>query len=213
MNKKFKRIVLDFGHGGLDRNGKYTTDPKIGKLHKFPNGDIAYEGVINRWLGEAIVKELRLQIPDLERVFTVHYTDPTDVPLDKRVAKANSYEASETLFVSIHCNAANSKARGFEIFTTRGQTDSDSLAECIANEVEVLYKSLGLNLRFDKSDGDKDKEADFYVLRKTKCTAVLLETLFFDNAEDFKVLRNPKFQEEYAKAVVKGIKNFINKES
>lgn len=213
MNKKFKRIVLDFGHGGLDRNGKYTTDPKIGKLHKFPNGDIAYEGVINRWLGEAIVKELRLQIPDLERVFTVHYTDSADVPLDKRVAKANSYDASETFFVSIHCNAANSKARGFEIYTTKGQTDSDILAECIANEVEVLYKSLGLNLRFDKSDGDKDKESDFYVLRKTKCPAVLLETLFFDNAEDFKVLRNPKFQEDYAKAVVKGIKTFINKES
>lgn len=208
---KYKRIVLDFGHGGLDKSGHYTTDPKIGKLHKFPNGDVAYEGVINRWLGEAIVDKLRKHLPNLERVMTVHYTDPTDLPLDKRVKVANKYNPSETFFVSIHCNAANTKARGFEIFTTEGQNGSDSLAECIADEVEKLYKTLGLQVRFDKSDGDKDKEASFYVLRKTRCLSVLLETLFFDNEEDFKVLRNPDFQERYAEAVVLGIKNFIEK--
>lgn len=208
---KFKRIVLDFGHGGLDKNGKYTTDPKIGKLHKFPNGDIVYEGVINRWLGEAVVNELRKQLPNLECVMTVHYTDPTDLPLDKRVAKANNFNPEETFFVSIHCNAANTKARGFEIYTTKGQSISDVLGECIANEVEILYKQLGLTFRKDLSDGDKDKEANFYVLQKTRCAAVLLETLFFDNEEDYKILRNPIFQEKFATAVVKGIRTFIEK--
>lgn len=203
----YKRIVLDFGHGGVNTRGEYTTAPA--KMFKFPNGDIAYEGVINRWLGEKVVMELKEQIPELSRVMTVHYTDYNDVPLANRAALVNSFNSSETLFVSIHCNAANSKARGFEIFTTKGVTESDTLAECIADEVETLYNKLGLKLRFDTSDGDKDKESDFYVLRKTKCPAVLIETLFFDNYEDYCFLRNLVFQEDFAKAVVRGIKNFL----
>ena len=39
-----KNIVLDFGHGGIDINGNYTTAPN--KMHKFSNGQIAYEGVV-----------------------------------------------------------------------------------------------------------------------------------------------------------------------
>ena len=38
--------------------------------------------------------------------------------------------------------------------------------------------------RLDYSDGDVDKEANFYVLRKTKMPAVLLEMWFFDNYND-----------------------------
>ena len=43
-----KNIILDFGHGGIDENGNYTT---LGKKHTFPNGETAYEGVINRRIG------------------------------------------------------------------------------------------------------------------------------------------------------------------
>ena len=41
---------------------------------------------------------------------------------------------------------------------------------------------------------DKDKEEDFYVLRKTKSPAVLLECGFFDNWQDFELLKDPLFQ-------------------
>jgi len=40
-----KNIILDFGHGGIDESGKYTTK---GKKHDFGNGEVAYEGVLNR---------------------------------------------------------------------------------------------------------------------------------------------------------------------
>lgn len=204
---KYKRVVLDFGHGGFNNDGKYTTAPA--KMHRFSNGDVAYEGVINRWLGEKLFLEIKSQIPELECAMTVHFTNGNDVPLANRVVKANSYNPDETFFISVHCNAANTVARGFEIFTTPGQTKSDVLGECIANAVEELYSELGLKVRYDRSDGDKDKEAEFYVLRKTKCPAVLIETLFFDNYEDFKFLRDPVFQEDFAKAVVEGIKCFL----
>ena len=135
--------------------------------------------------------------------------DARDLSLSYRVRVANRYSAGETLFISIHCNAFNTKAGGFEIFTSRGKTKSDEIAESIANEIEPFYNALQLKLRYDFRDGDKDKERDFYVLRKTKCPAVLLECLFFDNYEEFKLLSDPEFQKELAWRIFLGIKNIL----
>lgn len=203
-----KNIILDFGHGGIDSNGRYTTAPA--KMSKLPSGEIAYEGVLNRQIGGILYQLLRWHIPKLNIVCTVKPDDPRDLSLGYRVRVANRYPASETLFISIHSNAANGRARGFELYTTRGITKSDAVAESIANEVEKLYDKIGLKLRFDFSDGDKDKEADFYVIRKTKCPAVLVECLFFDNQQDFNYLKDPKFQKELAFSIYKGIINYIN---
>lgn len=118
------------------------------------------------------------------------------------------YGTSNCVYVSIHVNAASNggwkNAGGWCCFTTKGTTKSDTLAEC-------LYNSAGKNLkpyetimsdgkkkgyyskaqrpyRIDKADGDKDLESNFYVIRKTKCPAVLTENLFQDNKEDVKFL-------------------------
>lgn len=203
-----KNIILDFGHGGLDKNGKYTTK---GKMHKFNAKEIAYEGVLNREIGGLVQAYLRSSQPELNIVNTVGADDPRDLSLGYRVRVANQFNPKETLFISVHCNAFNGKAKGFEIFTTKGVTKSDALAEEIANQIEPFYKDLSLKLRFDTSDSDKDKEVDFYVLRKTRCPAVLLECLFFDNYEEFKLLRDPEFQKELAWRIYKGIISFVNK--
>ncbi len=201
-----KNIILDFGHGGLDENGKYTTN---GKLHKFNAKEIAYEGVINREIGGILHAYLRSLQPKINIVTTVGADDSRDLSLGYRVRVANQYKASETIFISIHSNAFNGQAGGFEIFTTKGVTKSDKLAESIANEVEPFYKELELKLRYDTTDADKDKEVDFYVLRKTNCPAVLLECLFFDNYEEYKLLIDPEFQKELAWNIFTGIKNYI----
>ena len=201
-----KNIVLDFGHGGIDANGKYTTP---GKRHKFSNGETAYEGVINRRIGGMVQSYLRTSDARINVVTTVAADDPRDLSLAYRVRVANSLPASQTIFVSIHCNAFNTKARGFEIFTTVGRTKSDKLAETIANAVEPLYKRLKLNLRYDMRDGDKDKESDFYVIKRTNCPAVLLECLFFDNAEDYALLKNQAFLKELSWGIFTGIQNYI----
>jgi len=202
-----KNIILDFGHGGLDKNGTYTTR---GKMHKFNANEIAYEGVINREIGGLVQAYFRSSKPDLNIVTTVGADDPRDLSLSYRVRVANQFNPRETIFVSIHCNAFNGKAHGFEIFTSGGVTKSDTLAELIANEIGPFYKNLNLRLRYDFSDGDKDKEVDFYVLRRTKCPAVLLECLFFDNYEEYKLLINPEFQKELAWWIYKGVLKFVN---
>lgn len=201
-------IILDFGHGGIDENGNYTTAPN--KMYTFSDKVVAYEGVLNRQIGKKLQE--KLDSKGYNVVTTVSYDDPTDLPLADRVKIANKYPTKGTIFISIHCNASPShKGRGFEIFTTKGETKSDKLATCIGKEVKPLYTSVDMRLRFDFSDGDLDKEANFYVLRNTKCPAVLLECGFFDNREDYGMISSPNFQERLATSVANGIKNYLNK--
>lgn len=203
-----KNIILDFGHGGLTEEGKYTTAPS--KMFKFPDGVIAYEGVLNRQIGGLI--RLKLEEENTYNVVcTVKEKDSTDLPLRDRVEINNSYNKEDTIFISIHCNAGG--GTGFEIFTSTGQTKSDILAEEIANSVEDLYETVELRLRYDLSDGDKDKESDFYVLRKTKGVAVLIECGFFDNRNNFDLLQDPGFQCILANNIAEGILKYIINEN
>ena len=201
---KIKNVILDFGHGGLDPNNYYTTSPS--KMYKHPNGEVAYEGVLNRQIGGHLYTYLRNNT-SLNVKCTVKEDNYRDITLQQRVRIANKYSARETLFVSIHCNAGG--GTGFEIYTTVGNTRSDTLAEYISDSVENLYKENQLNLRYDFSDGDKDKEINFYVLKYTYCPAVLLECGFFDNYKDFKLLKDEKFQAKLAYKIYLGINKFI----
>lgn len=199
-----KNIVLDFGHGGIDEHGNYTTAPS--KMYTFPTGETVYEGELNRLIGGHLYTYLRSH-KEYNVVCTVKEDDPTDVSLQQRVRVTNKLLPRETLFVSVHCNAG--KGDGFEIFTHVGLSSSDRLAECIADSVEHLYKECNMKLRYDLSDGDKDKEADFYVLKNTLCTAVLIEYGFFDNYKNYKYLKDPWFQSKVAFYTYRGIMNFL----
>ena len=203
-----KNIVLDFGHGGLDAAGNYTTAPA--KMFKFEDGKVAFEGVLNRQIGGNLEQILN-KSSNYNIICTVEKDDPTDLSLEDRVSIVNSYKTNDTIFISIHCNAGG--GNGFEIFTTRGNTNSDDLAETIATCVEGLYNRVGLKLRYDHSDGDKDKEADFHVLKKTKGVAVLVECGFFDNKYDFKLLSDSNFQWALSTQLAEGILSYINKQN
>ncbi len=211
--KEVKTIILDPGHGSLDSKGKYTTAPA--KMYEFPNGDVAYEGVWNRKYAKCIGD--LLEEAGYEVVYSIgKWDNPEDVPLADRVTLANKYSAKDTLFVSMHFNAsANHDVRGFSVYTTKGITNSDRVAEFIATEVEKWVRLVGsmandVKLRFDTSDGDKDWEEDFYVLKKTKCPAVLIEGLFFDEYNDFQKIKDKAFMKAFSEAVVSGIREYAS---
>lgn len=97
--------------------------------------------------------------------------DDTDLGLSKRAQKANSIMSSfklgdasrHTLFISLHSNAGPGSSaewkpyRGWSIYTTTGQNNSDKLATCIYNSVEEEVSSkYGVRMRNDFSDGDPD---------------------------------------------------------
>lgn len=198
-----KTVILDCGHGGL-LNGVYTTGRK--KMHKFPNGEVAYEGVINRKFGKIIGDKLIEKCINVE--YTVDPSDPTDMTLGARTRFTKKFNKKDTIFFSIHCNAFNSRAHGTEIFTTVGKTKSDDLATCVIESIDKACPQL--KMRLDFSDGDADKESQFYVLRNTHLYAVLLECLFFDHWEDYIKTKDEKFLDTFCDAVVDGIIRFFD---
>ena len=196
-----KNVVLDFGHGSIDGDGNYTTAPK--KMHTYDDGTIAYEGVLNRQIGEQIFNCLK-EHTELNVVLTVGVDDPTDLSLNKRIEIANNLDPKSTIFVSVHCNASPShNAGGFEIFTSEGVTQSDTLASDVRDMARLAVHRFGMRDR-------GLKEANFKVLRKTKCTAILIECGFFDFKPDFVKLKDPRFQGDLGSMIYTGIINYIN---
>lgn len=199
-------IVLDYGHGGLNDKGEYVTAPS--KMFTFKNGKTVFEGVLNRQIGNLIKKKLNETTG--YKVLTTHgkNLEYLDISLQQRVALANKLNSKESIFISIHCNAGGGS--GFEIYTSPGQTKSDSLATYIINEIKSTYINKNLPVRIDLSDKDEDKEEKFYVLTKTKSPAVLIEYGFFDSEKDIKFLEDSEFQKEIAEKTTQGIINYVN---
>lgn len=88
--------------------------------------------------------------------------------------------------LSVHVNAAGNggwyNATGWSAYTTIGKTNSDNLAECLYDAAEEVL--IDKKIRTDKSDGDRDIESDFYVIKHSKCPAVLTENFFMDSKSD-----------------------------
>lgn len=195
------KYIIDCGHGGIDpRTGKYT-DTAIKVRQSVVNGKTYYEGVINRTIGGMLAH--LLEWAGHEVIFTVHPNDHRDLSLAQRVRVANRHP--DGIFVSIHCNGFDGRAKGFEVWTSVGDTKSDKVAQNIYDKVEALSKPFGLKMRFDKSDGDSDKEKDYYVVKKTKGSSVLIECFFYDNAEDISLYHNEEFIKKFVSALYKGL--------
>jgi N-acetylmuramoyl-L-alanine amidase len=131
--------------------------------------------------------------------------------LSYRAETANWYHRNykKGIFISNHANASgNHQARGFEVYTTPGTTKSDKFADLLWEQVNTLLGDK-IRMREDRLDGDYDKEARFYVLRKTVMPAILVEHLFFDNFEDAKLLMNDFVIEMFAEAQVRSILEFM----
>lgn len=203
------KYLLDFGHGGINPDGEYVTK---GKQYHFTQENISiYEGDINRKIGYRVARNLKRLGIDFE-ILTPGYED---YRLSWRVAKANRLYSQDKrcVYLSFHSNAVSnsieeegSNATGYEIFTSVGQTKSDRFAEVFLNTYIKHFRKT-VRARLDNSDGDKDKEAQFYVLRKTHCPALLLENLFYDNLAEAKYLLSNKGQDELANIIIQSIIN------
>lgn len=189
--------LIDKGHGGFI-DGVYQTFPD--KMYEHSPQEIFYEGVYNRKIGDMLLHRLWDK--------GIHAIDicPTelDIPLDVRVDIVNTYyrKYEDAVLVSLHSNAGG--GRGFEVWTSVGQTKSDKYAELLAHEIMAKF---AMPFRSDKADDDLDKESQFYILKWTRCPAVLPECLFFDNYQDYLILIDEDFQDRYVDTLV----NFILK--
>ena len=195
-------FLIDSGHGGLIHD-VYQTAPK--KMYRHENGEIAYEGVINRIIGDLVIKEMkRRQL----RVIDIVPTE-IDLDLDTRCNIINQYCGdfgnSNCLVISLHMNAG--KGTGFEIWTSPGATKSDKYASIFAEFYMDAFPDE--HIRKDESDGDIDKESAFYILVNSKCPAILPEWLFYDNPKDWEIQKNPDMQHKYATMITDFAQNIM----
>lgn len=199
LKKKSKKmkILIDNGHGN-NTPGKCS-----------PNGFKEYAYCRN--IAAEIVSELRTRGYDAELLVPEIY----DVPRIERVHRVNvkcqSLGKDNVILVSVHNNAAGMgewmKARGWSCFTSRGQTKSDKLADHLYKVAEKVF--IGHQIRTDRSDGDKDWEKNFDMLKMTLCPAVLTENFFMDNKEDLEYLCSDEGKDAIVKCHVEGIINYI----
>ncbi|MCE5197345.1 N-acetylmuramoyl-L-alanine amidase [bacterium] len=107
-------------------------------------------------------------------------------------------DAGCRMFISIHCNAGPSTARGVEGFVAEGDKRSAGLAKHIVGRIA----KLGMKNRDVKWDS-QSQHSRLRVLRDTykHMPAVLLEVGFLTNPNDAKLLSNPQFKERMAQAI------------
>lgn len=179
-------IILDAGHG-RDTAGKCSP--------VWPDGSQLFEWEFSRDIVARIAAKLdRSGVP-----FDCSVTEERDVPLSERCRKINSicdrHGAEHCLLVSIHANAGG--GTGWEAFTSRGDTAADRYAEIFYQWAEMGLREF--RRRKDTLDGDADKEADFYILRHSKCPAILTENMFMDNPQDCRFIASENGRKRIAR--------------
>lgn len=120
--------------------------------------------------------------------------------LKNKVAIANKQHLD--LYVDIHLNASNGEGNGTETYYFSNNKNGEKFAS------NIHKKLVGLGFK-DR----KIKTSNFYVLKNTNATAVLVEAYFCDNYNDCKKSN----VDEIAKAIASGIigediKTSVNKD-
>lgn len=212
-------VLIDNGHGS-DTSGKCSPDKSM-REYKWA-----------REIAASIVNILKSKGIDARRIVT----EETDIPLATRANRVNAIcrqvGKQNVILISVHSNAAGDdgkwkSAGGWCVYTTPGKTKADDLATELWNAAQselkpyaerfkILqksgeYDSRQVPFRADWSDGDPDYEANFYIIRKTICPAVLTESLFQDNRADVEFLLSEAGKTAIVNLHVKGIINYLNK--
>ena len=208
-------ILIDNGHGcNTEQNGKFSPllDDSMNISSDFTNKGRFREWKYNRVISHMIVDKLvemgydaRLVVPE-----------DTDISLSERIRRINTIcnkvGAGNVMLISIHSNAVGNgtkwmDAKGWEAYTTRGKTKSDILADFLYSRADKNVK--GRKIREDWTDGDRDKEADFYIIKKAYCPAVLTENFFYDNKDDLRYLTSDEGVHNVVRLHIEGILDFV----
>ncbi|WP_425058354.1 N-acetylmuramoyl-L-alanine amidase LytC [Sporomusa carbonis] len=121
------------------------------------------------------------------------------------VGAANSWGAD--VFVSIHCNsAANTAAQGTETWYCHGSLRGKVLAECIQQQIVTSLPVIDRGLK-EATPGVNG----LYVLSNTDMPAALVELAFISNPDDECMLADPAAQDEFARAIARGITDYFAK--
>lgn len=185
-------VILDNGHG-VDTTGKCSP--------VWADGSKLWEYEFNRDVAARIASHCKMN----GIRFKMLVTEMHDISLAERCKRANAiYDsiAEGCFLLSIHANAG--MGTGWEVWTSKGKTKSDAYADIVMEEAERELKEF--KMRKDYTDDDSDKEDQFYILRHTKCPAIITENLFMDTERDCRFLMSEEGRERIAMMHFRAIK-------
>lgn len=195
-------ILIDNGHG-VETPGKRSPDGTF-REYKWCR-EVAH--MVCDML-QAMGHDARLLVPEEK-----------DISLQERCNRANRFDKKSSILVSIHNNAAGHggqwmSARGWSIFTTKGITEADKLAECIYQRaVKVFRAPLSVRTYSKSQPYGHDFEENFYILLHSYMPAVLIEHFFQDNREDVAYLKTDLAKATCAEVIVDGILDYKKSKS
>lgn len=192
------QIILDNGHAKKTA-GKCSPDKSF------------YEWKFNREIAIALEQKLKSDGYSVHRIVT---EDIEDIPLSERVKRANNicdkYGAKNCIFISIHANASGnnwSNASGSCVFVAKQSSQlSKELAQLFY--AEVTQAGFAGNRCVPPQ---KYWMENFYVIKNTKCPAILTENLFYTNKADLAILQTSEGKAKIVAMHEKAIKNYISK--
>ena len=206
-------ILIDAGHG-IDTKGKQSPvlDDSMDVWDVYTENGRFKEWKFTRLVARDVVDILKSYGYDARMLVT----EDKDISLKQRVARVNKVcsevGAKNVILISVHANAMGDSSKwmtghGWEAYTTKGTTKSDKLAECLYKRAEDNFK--GMKIRKDTTDGDSDKEENFYIILHANCPAVLTENFFYDNKDDLQYMTSDMGFHRIVRTHVEGIINYV----
>lgn len=223
---KIATILIDPGHGGKDPGcvGGYTENGKKIKL---------YEKDITLNVATQLANLLKQTFPDKNIVMT--RTSDKYTTLEQRAAISNGIKVAEdeaVIFISVHVNAApNPKATGYEVWYLPRNYNRYDLAngKNISNEIKPIVNSMleeefslesilmakNIDAQLAKQIGSATpsrgiREEAYFVIRKSRMPAVLVELPFITTEKDAKLLNSKEFLTKCATGIYNGIVQFVS---
>lgn len=192
-------VVIDPGHGGKDDGAR---------SHRLTEKELS--------LDLALRVEKVLKTFSFPTVLTRR--DDTYVSLAERAAVANKIE--NAVFVSLHFNhSRNNGATGVETFYatekvppesawtwvgffTKPEDEPSDNGEDLAGYIQTSLVSR------TEAENRGIKKRPLYVVRHTRCPAVLVEGGFLNNPLDAQLLANGEYLDRLAKAIAEGVMTY-----
>ena len=182
-------VVVDAGHGGKD-------------------GGAQFDGILEERLNLEIAKQVKEELESIGVQVRLtrygHYdlaskdaTNRKREDLQKRIQLINDKDVD--LYISIHLNAyPNTGVKGAQVFYKKQDQGSQQLAK------EIQYC-----LRKELDTKMKETTGDYYIVRNSEKTGVLVECGFLSNAIERELLQQKDYQRRIAKSIVLGIRKYL----
>jgi len=182
--KKIKKVTI---HAGHNPSGKIACGAS----------DLLDESTEARYITRKVIKLLRKNGIKAVNCTVNNGTSQNDV-LRKICAKCNAV-ADADLHISIHFNfgrddrKGDNKVGGTEVLLTENVSDKGDVAKRICNQMAKLgFTNRGVKI-----------SSSLYFLNHTKAPAILIETCFVDDKDDYMLYTSDR--DAVAKAIVKAV--------